>query len=89
MINKTATQQIAVSNTASELSAQPGFSRVIRVFANRMIHVAVGVNSVATTTTGVPVAPFQETFFAVPSGEEVSFILATGETSGSVWTTEQ
>ena len=89
MIHKTATQQTAVSNTASELSAQPGFSRVIRVFANRMIHVVVGVNATSTTATGVPVAPFQEAFFAVPSGEEVSFILAAGETSGSVWTTEQ
>lgn len=89
MINNTLSVKTAVGYAATNLNSIENRVRVIRVFSNRMIHVRIGMGVPADVDTGMPISAGTAEYVALPANASLSFILAAGEPSGSVWTTEQ
>lgn len=86
-IGNTNSQRVAVSGSPALINMGTGPKRV-RVFSDRNIHVAVGINPTAAEANSMPVAERAEVFLTVPSAHSISVITAAGEPSGFVWVTE-
>ena len=70
-----------VSDTAAD--AQFGKGRIVRIWSNRQIHIAVGADA---TTDDLPISASSEgALIHVDPGEKLSAILGDGETDGKVW----
>lgn len=89
MISKTTTGRGTVTNVAVQALAPVDSVREVRIFSDRVVHVAVGIAAVAHPDTAVPVNAFCAEWFSVPAQSVVSVILALGEPQGSLWTTEK
>lgn len=69
----------AVANTPVD------YVRVVRIQANRNIHVSVGGDA---TVAHMPIAELYPVYVSVPANLTVSVIKGTGETDGDCWITE-
>lgn len=74
------------ASAAVSVSTDQGYASKIRVISDRIIHVAVGVEPIATQNDAYVYA--NESFIvSVAAGEQVAVVTNTGETDGNVWFT--
>lgn len=87
---QTLTAPVVLNATAAVFLRTGTEPKVIRVFANRLFHVNIHTGTAANAAVGnsMPVAAFTEKFLSVGSNQNISFVMATGETVGLIWITE-
>ena len=88
--SKTLTTPVVLNGTAAVFVRTGTEPKTIRVFANRLFHVKIHTGIVATAAVGdsMPVAAFTEKYLTVGAHENISFLMAAGETAGLIWITE-
>lgn len=84
IFNLVATTHLAVTGSPAAVPAIPT-TRVVRVFSNRNAHVSLTGDA---TQTDFPIAPNEESVFAVPANAAISLIKSVGETDGEAWVSD-
>lgn len=88
--SKTLTAPVVLNATAAVFVRTGTEPKLIRVFANRLFHVNIHTGIIANAAVGnsMPVAAFTEKYLTVGANQNISFVMATGETAGLIWITE-
>lgn len=88
--SKTLTTPVVLNATAAVFVRTGTEPKDIRVFSNRLFHVNIhtGTSANASTGSAMPVAAFTEKYLSVGANQNISFVMAVGETAGLIWITE-